>query len=444
MTKGIPWKLILGFAVPLMLGNVFQQLYAFTDTLVIGRALGINALAALGLTEWLIFTIFGFSQGLTQGISITLSHRYGNNDEIGLKKAYINSVYLVIFLAIIITIIGQIIINPILKLIGVPNEIVWMSKKYLHILFSGIPIIVLYNYLAAILRSLGNSRTPLLAMALASIINIVLDILFVFVLRKGIAGVAIATIISQLLASILCLYKIRNIGVLKGARNYNKIDIILCLKQIQLGIPMGSLNIVTAIGGLVVQSVINGFGVLFIAGYTAAIKLYALLEIAASSYGYAISTYSGQNYGAKKFNRIIRGVKSAIIVGSLTALLMSAIMIFLGKPILKCFITGEFDTVINTIKIGYNFLKILSAFFPLLYVLYIMRSCLQGMGRTVSPLLSSIAQLVMRVSCALILTNLIGEEGVFWGEILAWIAADTILIISYYKFMSNQNINATN
>jgi Na+-driven multidrug efflux pump len=216
----------------------------------------------------------------------------------------------------------------------------------------------------------------------------------------------------------------------------NALDIKLCLRQIKLGLPMGTLNIVTSVGGLVVQSVVNGFGVLFIAGFTAANKLYALLEIAASSYGYAISTYTGQNYGAKLVSRIRKGVKSANIIGIITAFIMSSIMIFLGKPILGCFLKGDKNTVIATIKIGYQFLTVLAAFFPLLYVLYIVRSALQGMGSTISPLISSIAQLIMRVSCALILTIYIGHRGVFWGEVFAWIGANIILITSYFRFIN--------
>ena len=438
MTSKKPWVLILGFALPLMLGNIFQQLYTFTDTMVVGKALGYKALAALGATEWLVFMVFGFIQGLTHGFSIVLSHRFGSKDYLGLRKAFINAVYIIIIFSAVLTISGQIIIFPILKLINAPGEIIELSRVYLQILFLGIPVVMSYNLFAAILRALGNSKTPLHAMIISSVCNVILDIIFVFVLNWGIKGVAFATIIAQILSSLYCFAAIRKIEILRLEEGDTQIDINLCIKQIKLGLPMGALNVVTAAGGLVVQSVVNGFGIIFIAGFTAANKLYGLLEIAASSYGYAIATYTGQNFGAGLISRIRKGLKAANIIGTLTALVMSAIMLLLGKPILSLFVSGDKTTVSSIIQTGYHFLTVLSIFFPLLYILYIMRSCLQGMGKTISPLLSSITQLIMRVLCAVILTSFIGEKGVFYGEIFAWIGADIILVISYYV-----NINKT-
>lgn len=198
---------------------------------------------------------------------------------------------------------------------------------------------------------------------------------------------------------------------------------------------MGLQNIITAADGVVVQLVINGFGVLFIAGFTAANKLYGLLEIAASSYGYAVASYTGQNMGAGLIQRIRKGLKEASILGVITAYVMSFIMLVFGKKILTCFVTGSASVVEETIAIGYEFLIILAIFFPLLYLLYIIRSCIQGMGNTVLPMISSMVQLVMRVSCALFLTKVIGQKGVFFGEIFAWIGADLLLLITYIYMM---------
>lgn len=431
MTVGSPWKLILGFALPLMLGNIFQQFYTFVDTMVVGQALGVNALAALGSTEWLTFMMFGFIQGLVQGFSVVMAQCFGAGDMKTLRKSVVNAVYLSMAAALIFTVAGQLIVWPILLQMNTPNEVIGLSQDYLSILYAGIPITMTYNLSAAILRALGNSRTPLQAVLIASVCNIVLDILFVFEFDWGIKGAAFATILSQILSAIFCLIKLRKIRILQFEKGDYFLNKELCWRQLKLGFPMGFQNTVTAIGGLVVQSVINSFGVLFIAGFTAANKLYGLLETPASSYGYAMTSYAGQNQGAGLFERIRKGLKAANIIGIITAILMSVIMVFCGKFILGCFITGEAASVVTAIRIGYQFLMILAVFFPLLYILYVMRACIEGIGNVALPMASSVAQLLMRVGCALFLTYAIGERGVFYGEIFAWIGADVILIWSY-------------
>ena len=249
-------------------------------------------------------------------------------------------------------------------------------------------------------------------MTLSSFCNIALDLLFVFGFGWGIQGAAAATVLAQLLAACFCFVKLRGSGLfsLGNKEYYPDRDVIK--EQLKLGLPMGLQNMITAMGGLIVQSVINGFGVLFIAGYTAANKLYGLLEIAASSYGYAMSTYSGQNMGAARYDRIGKGLRAANLIGAATALLMSAIMVFFGKPVLGCFLTGDSVTVEGAMRIGYHFLLVLAVFFPFLYILYVTRSCIQGMGNSLLPMISSIVQLVMRTGCALLLPALIGESGV--------------------------------
>lgn len=213
----------------------------------------------------------------------------------------------------------------------------------------------------------------------------------------------------------------------KVERENRKPDGRMMLAQIRLGVPMGFQNIITAVGGLAVQSVVNGFGILFLAGYTAANKLYGLLETAASSYGYAISTYTAQNVGAGRKDRIRSGILSALAIGTVTACLMSSVMAVLGRPILTLFIAGGQVNTGAAIQTGYHFLCILAVFFPLLYAVYILRSCIQGMGNSTMPMLSSLIQVVMRIVCASAVTGLIGNTGVFWGEVMAWLGADLFL-----------------
>ena len=435
MTSGSPAGLILRFALPLMLGNVFQQFYTFVDTMVVGQALGVKALAALGAAEWLTFLMFGLVQGLVQGFSLVMARQFGAGDEKGLKKAVAGAVWLSLGAAFLFTALGQLMLRPVLLLLRTPAEIIDLTLIYLRILYASLPVAFAYNMLAALLRALGNSKTPLQAMTLSSFCNIALDLLFVFGSGWGIQGAAAATVLAQILAACFCCVKLRGSGLFSlGNKEYYP-DREVIREQLKLGLPMGLQNMITAMGGLIVQSVINGFGVLFIAGYTAANKLYGLLEIAASSYGYAMSTYSGQNMGAARYDRIGKGLRAANLIGAATALLMSAIMVFLGKPVLGCFLTGDSVTVEGAMRIGYHFLLVLAFFFPFLYILYVTRSCIQGMGNSLLPMISSIVQLVMRTGCALLLPALIGESGVFYGEVCAWLGADLLLAFSYFYCM---------
>lgn len=432
MTQGSPGRLILSFALPLMLGNVFQQLYTFVDTLVVGQALGVNALAALGASEWLTFLMFGSVQGLTQGFSVILSQKFGAGQEGELRRAVFQSALLSCVAAVFFTGLGQAALPVILTWLGTPEEIRGLTLLYLRFIYAGIPAAILYNTAAAILRAMGDSRMPLRAMTASSLCNIVLDVLFVWGLGWEIPGAAGATVIAQLLSGAYCLAGIRRIPGLRLRWEDCRADRELIIQELRLGLPLCLQNMITSFGGLVVQSVINGFGVLFIAGYTAANKLYGLLEIAASSYGYAMSSYSGQNMGAGKRERIGAGLRAANLIGTATAYLMSAVMILFGKQILSCFLSGDVATVEAALAIGFRFLCVLAIFFPLLYILYITRACVQGMGDGVFPMLSSAAQLIMRVGCALLLTRLIGESGVFFGEVMAWAGADLLLAGRYF------------
>lgn len=427
MTQGNPAKLILSFAFPLMLGNVFQQLYTFVDTMVVGQALGVQALAAMGAVEWLTFLMFGLVQGLTQGFSVVLSQKFGAEDEEGLKRALFHAVVLSGTGAVLFTALALGALETVLILMGTPEEILGLSADYLGVIYAGIPVAFLYNLLAAMLRAVGNSRTPLQAMTVSSVSNIVLDLLFVYGFQWGIQGAAAATVLSQVLASALCFLHIRRTAWFRLGREHCRAEMEVLAELLRMGLPMGVQNVFTALGGVIVQSVINGFGVLFIAGYTAANKLYGLLEIAASSYGYAMSSYAGQNKGAGRMGRIGKGLRAASLIGVCTAWVMSAVMLLFGRNILGCFLTGDAAMTGPAMEIGYHFLCVLAVFFPLLYLLYIVRSCVQGMGNALVPMISSVVQLMMRVGCALFLTRVIGESGVFYGEVLAWAGANVLL-----------------
>lgn len=432
MTVGKPGKLIFSFAISLMLGNLFQQLYTFVDTIIVGKCLGINALAAVGATEWLTFMMFGCVQGITQGFSIGISQKFGRHDWEGVRSRIVHAIYLSMIIVVFLTLAGIFLCFPALRLLNTPENIIELSYKYLRILYMGVVVSMLYNLLAAILRAAGDSRTPLKAVVISSFCNMLFDGVFIIAFKWGIEGAAYATLLAQLVSAVYCLavvVKVDCIRIRRGDWKPNKGQMKVLLK---LGIPIGVQNIITAVGGVIVQRVINGFGILFIAGFTAANKLYGLLEIAASSYGYAVASYTGQNMGAGLIDRIKKGLKDASVLGIITAYLMSFVMLLFGKSILGFFVSGSESVVNATIDIGYTFLIILAVFFPLLYLLYILRACIQGMGDTMWPMISSVVQLFMRVLCALFLTRAIGQNGVFFGEILAWIGADLLLVCTYH------------
>ena len=435
MTTGSPMKLIFTFALPLMLGNVFQQMYTMVDTMVVGNVLGLQALAAIGSGDALHWMVLSVIQGFSQGLCIQLAQDFGAGDMKKLRRTYSTAVWLAAIGALVIMVTALTALTPVLRLLGTPEAILPTAVSYLNVIFAAVPVVMAYNLFAAVLRALGDSKTPLRAMVVASVTNIVLDLLFVMVFRWGVIGAAAATVIGQVLSVVICLRAVLRVSVLKLEKGELRMHGDLVGRQLQLATPFAFQNLIIALGSLVVQFVINGFGVLYIAGFTATNKLYGLLEIAAYSYGYAMTTYTGQNLGAGRLDRIRKGTNVGVVLGVLTAGVISACMFIFGRLIVGSFISGDPEEVRATVEIAYHYLCIMAAFLPVLYILYVYRSALQGLGDTVMPMISGFAELAARLGTILLLPLLIGEEGLFWAEPNAWLAADFVLIASYYVRM---------
>ena len=435
MTTGKPLPLIISFALPLMVGNIFQQLYTVVDTMVVGKALGVDALAALGATDWLYWMWLGMIQGVTQGFGILMAREFGAKQYENLRSVVGSSVVLSALSAVLLLVLGQTVAEPVLRLLNTPPEIMDWALLYLRIMFLGIPVVMVYNLLATILRSLGDGQTPLYAMIVAALSNIVLDILFVLVFRWGIAGAAAATLIAQGISSVYCLGKIRRIRILALKKEHFALEPAKARRLLSLGSPMAAQNAIIAIGGMIIQGVVNGYGVAFIGGFTAANKLYGVLEIAATSYGYAMITYVGQNLGAGEIRRIKAGMGRAIAVALATSALIAAVMLLLGQYIISAFISGTAEEVAAATGVGFTYLSVMSACLPVLYILHVTRSAVQGMGNTVLPMVSGIAEFVMRTGGVLVLPALMGENGIFIAEVLAWLGADLILVPSYFVML---------
>lgn len=439
MTQGRPVKLLLAFALPLMLGNIFQQLYTVVDTAIVGRGVGIEALAALGTVDWLSWMAVGIATGLTQGFSVKIAQKYGEGDRAGLKHFMGQSAVLAAAIAIVLTLILQISVPILSEVMRIPMEIRSLAQLYIRILFGGLPLVMFYNYCSAALRAVGDGKTPLKAMMTASVTNIVLDLIAVFVLGWGIAGAAAATVFSQGLSGMICACKVWMTPELRFRKTDLKMKKTSCLLLTKLGAPIAAKNLLVSIGGIVIQTIVNGFGMGFIAGFTASNKLYGLLEIAALSYSFAVSTYVGQNYGAGKTERIRKGMKEATALSLITATIICIIMVVFGRQITMLFISADDPLVVAEAgKAAYQYLVFMSVSLPVLYLLYVYQAAMQGMGMSFVPMVSGFLQLGLRVGIALIVGAIGYEIGVFIAEIAAWWGAAIFMLTAYYRSMKKR------
>lgn len=440
MTKGHPMKLLVAFALPLMFGNIFQQLYTVVDTAIVGRGVGLEALAALGTVDWLNWMMLGIAQGFSQGFSVRISQKFGEGDKSGLKSTIGQSAMLSIFIAVAGVFIGQLGLPVFLTLLRVPDNLSTMATLYTRILFAGFPAVMFFNYCSSVLRAVGDSKTPLKAMVLASITNIVLDMIAVFLLGWGIAGAAAATVFSQCLSGAFCAIRIGKTKELHfNMENMRRVPEIR-QDLMRIGTPVALKNIIIALGGMTVQTIVNGFDMSFIAGFTATNKLYGLLEIAAISYGYSVTTYVGQNYGANRLDRIKKGMNAAVILSVTTSILIAVLMFAFGRQITMLFISSDNQELLTVAgNTAYSYLCIMSLFLPVLYLLYVYLCALQGLGDTVIPMISGILEFVIRVGIALFIGFTGYQYGIFGAEVAAWIGSAIFLMVSYYRRMKNVN-----
>ncbi|MCF0116237.1 MAG: MATE family efflux transporter [Erysipelotrichaceae bacterium] len=430
LTQGTPIKIIFLFALPLMLGNVFQQFYILTDTIIVSQTVGVTALAAIGCTEWLNWMGFSLVQGFAQGFSIPLAQAFGAKDMEKCREC----VFTMAINALLSSLFFVAILLPSLKyiliLLQTPQQLLDLGYSYSSIIMLGLPITMFSNITSCALRALGNSKSPFISIVIASLSNIVLDLLFVRVFNWGIQGAAIATLLAQLFCSIYNLCVLLTFKEVLPTKTYfNKTSY---LHMYRLAIPTGGMNMVIAIGGMILTSVVNRYGTAFIAGFTAINKLYGILEISAVSYGYAMVSYVGQNYGAKLYHRIYKGVKHALFLSLLSAFVIMVFLVLFGKNLINLFInTNEVEYEL-IMYYSLQFLKWATIFLPILYVLHMYRSSLQGLSDTLTPMISGFIELFCRVGCAFLLPVFMQEKGLYFVEPAAWTGAILILIPNYY------------
>lgn len=430
MTKGSPMRLILGFAVPLLFGLVFQQFYSMVDAVIVGHYLGVDSLAAVGATGSVNFLIIGFCMGVCNGFAIPIAQEFGAKHEGELKRFVANSVWLSIVFAVVITITVSLLCRPILQLMRTPANIINGSYDYIIIIFLGIPVVFLYNMTAAILRSLGDSKTPVVFLVLAAVMNIFLDVFCIVILPMGVAGAAVATVVSQAVAGLACLiYMRKKFTILKLSREECRWNRNYVSKLCNMGIPMGLQYSITAIGSVILQSAVNGIDSNAVAAVTAGSKVSMLLVCPFDALGSTMATYGGQNVGAGDLDRVDRGLKDCTKLGFLYSLIALGAVFLFGKQLLLLFLDAEEEQIIAN---AYYFMRISALFYFPLALVNIVRFLIQGMGFSKLAVFAGAFEMLARGLAGFLLVPVFGFVAVCLASPLAWIFADAFLIPAFF------------
>ena len=432
LSVGKESKLIFRFAMPMLLGNVFQQLYNIIDSIIIGNYLGKEALGAVGASFPLIFALMSFIIGIATGSTIVIAQYFGSKDLKNVRKA-IDTLYIFLFFAsIIISIIGIIFSKEIFRLIDLPESIIPEAVQYFNIFISGAILFFGFNGTSAILRGLGDSVTPLIFLIMSTIINILLDLLFVIVLKWGISGVAIATIISQGCAFIaVILYLNKYHKVIKFSILKLKFDKIIFRKSLRIGLPTGFQNTFVALGMLALFRIVNMFGTDTIAAYSVAMRINSFVVMPAMNFANALAVFVGQNLGANKPKRINNGLKATLFMTSVISVTVTIIAISFGR-----YIMGAFISDINVIEIGYQYLVIVGSFYIIFSTMFVVNGVMRGAGATLVPMFITLISLwIVRIPVSYFLSLEIGEIGIWWGIPIAWVLG---MILSFVYYLSGR------
>ncbi|MDE6472328.1 MAG: MATE family efflux transporter [Clostridia bacterium] len=434
LTKGRPLKQILFFALPIFIGNVFQQLYSMVDNIIVGNTLGENAFAGVGATTSLAFLIIGFVQGLTAGFAVKTSQYFGNQDEEKVKASVATSIVLSGVLTIVLTIASVFTTMPILHVMQTPEEIIGYSYDYIVIVFAGLGATMLYNLVSSILRALGDSKVPLLFLVMASVINVGLDLLFIIVFKMGVAGAGWATIISQLISGVACaIYMFKKYEILRLSRRHFKMSLKFCWEHLRVGLPMAVQYSIIAIGIMVQQTALNSFGTLYVSAYTASSKIDSIVTQALVAMGSAVATFVGQNYGAGEIDRINKGVNKAMAV-SVGLAIVSGVIVYFGSDLL----TGLFvqDPSAEMLALSKKYLFWQGVFYIGLAVIYVYRNALQGMGYSMLTTVGGVVELGMRILASLLLVKVWSYMGLCVSNPCAWLGVDVLYLASYYLLIN--------
>ena len=426
MTQGKPIRLILSFCIPLLLGNLFQQMYNMVDSIIVGKYVGVGALAAVGSTGALNFLILGFAMGLCSGFTIPISQAFGANDVPNLKRYVTNAAWLSLFIGVLLTLVTTFGTKQFLIWMQTPEDIFEDAYRYIWTLFAGILVIFLYNLLSGIMRALGDSRTPLYILVLASILNIFLDLFFILVLKSGAVGAAIATVIAQLVSGLLCfLYIKKKFPILHMKRADWRLSGFHVSRLLGMGIPMGLQFSITAIGSTVLQSAVNSLGSSIVAATTAGAKVSALFTQPLETLGLTMATYCGQNLGAVKIDRIKQGIRQSLILGALYSLIAGIGISLTGRYVALLFLDSSETAILSDVQ---RFLVANGSGYVLLSTLLILRNAIQGLSHGFLAMFAGIFEMAARSLVAFALVAPFGYTAVCFANMGAWVAANLLLI----------------
>ena len=430
LTVGSPMKLILGFAFPMFLGLLFQQFYSLVDTMIVGKYLGVDPFAGVGSTGSLNFIVIGFCMGLCSGFSVPISQSFGAKDFPLLRKMVTNSVWLCTFFSVVITTLMLLFCRPVLTWMNTPENIFEYAYIYIFIIFAGIPCTILYNMTAAILRALGDSKSPIIFLAISSAINIGLDLLLIIVFRMGVDGAALATVVSQGVSGVISsIYIKKKFDILAMEKGDWKLERHLAGKLTGVGIPMGLQYSITGIGSVILQTAVNGLGSIYVASMTAGSKINIFLACPFDALGQTMAPYAGQNIGARKLDRVGKGLRAACIIGFIVSGLMVIVVKLFGDQLTMLFL-DEKDPVI--MQNSTQFLIIVSAFYCLLTLVNTVRFTIQGMGFSSLAIIAGVMEMIARGIAGMLLVPAFGYLGACYSSPLAWLLADAFLIPAFF------------
>lgn len=448
MTEGNAIKHILLFALPMVIGNIFQQLYNLADSVVVGRMIGSDALGAIGATGSISFFFFAICNGIGSGGGIITSQFFGAHDEKRVKSCIANVGYIMIFFPLVVGFISFFLAEPMLNLLDTPIEYMRDAVLYTKIMCIGLFFVSIYNYVSSMLRALGDSRTPLYFLIFSCIINIILDIIFVKITlpyNLGVAGAGVATILSQVIAGALCLiFAFKTNPYFKLEREHTKYQPDIIISAVKLGIPLSLQFSMIAISTMALQRVVNSFGPIAVSAFTATSRIEQLIHQPYQTIGASLSTYCGQNYGAKKNKRVIEGYRKSMIIMFVFSLLMLPVMQFFGRPITSLFVKDAPEVV----EMGAMALRISSFFYVFLGIIYVVRGVLTGIGDAVFAFINGIVEVIGRFTVPFILTAFtpLGVWGIWWSVGIVWLmsgATAWLRYLKYYNHVKNESSEAS-
>lgn len=433
LTQGKPIKVILQFTLPLLIGSFFQLAYNFADAMIVGQTLGQLAFASVGATGSIVFLILGFAQGLTTGLSIIISQRFGAGGSEGIERSFVHGLFYSILVSFVLSFLSLVGLRPLLEIMQMPQELIDGSQGFLTAIFGGMVFTVLYNYFSSAIRALGDSKTPLYALIVASIINVLLDFFFILNLKMGVFGAGLATVLAQAFSVLyLVIYSQKKISYFKVHKGIFQLKKEELLVHAKIGFPMAFQASIIAIGAITLQVVLNQLGTDAIAAQSIASKTDQLAMLPMVNLGLAISTFTAQNYGAKKFHRLLEGLKQTLLVTVVWAIFFAIILIVFNTQFSGLFLANPSK---NVLDLAFIYYIINGLCYWILSILFVTRSFIQGLGNGFVPTLAGFAELVMRAGVAILGAQFFGYAGVAAASPAAWIGSVAILIPSLFVFI---------